>query len=205
MNKILIGCAMYDEAKDIIKSLELKLLDNKNIYSNKDNSIYLIITGIGIANALFELTNFLASKKDIEKIINIGFAGANNLTKHKFYYANNVFLLDANHTSPLLTYPKYYLPGIEQTKLSSSSQLDGYPLFSSSTFQTTIIPNQDKYLADMEGYSYFYIAQKYNLKLEIFKYVSDLIQSTNQANDYTETEKCASIKIAEFIKDYLNL
>lgn len=205
MTKLLIGTAMLDEAKDIIKLLNLApVLRTTNLYTSDDKSINLIITGIGIPNTMYELTKYLLSNQDIKKVINIGYAGGYKLVKDNFYLATNCFLLDAYHTSPILNYPKYYLPGISQFKLVNNTALEGVILYSSSTFQEHII-SDEKYLADMEGYAYYYLAQKFNIELEIIKYTSDIIGSDNQNIDYEDNEKSSSMKIAEFIKKHLGV
>ncbi len=173
MHKKLIIFATYQEAQASIekfKATKDKVLNNKYVSSKFD----IIISGIGILNALFET---MTHGKKYSMIINIGFSGIinNKLSIGAFYEIKTISKL--NFTKILIkkdlkslfllrkAFPKIQLPNNSSISIASSD----IPIRNSTV--CSLCHNID--LVDMEAYGIAFSSKKLNIPCRIFKMATD--------------------------------
>lgn len=204
----LVVVAMMQEASDFLKSCQkVKKLEPSGLYEVIFNhkKFYLLVSGVGTINTAYSLTlviNKLLMK--VSQILNIGYAGGYNLLPNSFYEIKSCFFVDSDLT--VFGHEKFLIPDFNHTSVSgfkTSSELPVSSLLTSNAFQTKPVPGFDSYACDMEGAVINYIAYKFNRKVRIIKYISDLVAKEDQINNYENCEQNASSKIADFIKKFL--
>ena len=155
--------ALKHEALPIIDYFELSLNEKKyrNIYSNADKNVYLIITGIGIQNvkkAVAKLKQLNNNKDDIW--VNIGIAG------HKTFKAGSIYevkkVISKNNENTFFT-NSFYNEVPTSTIYCVNKEEKEY---------------NNKYLYDMESYGFLEALDSLTIKENIFmfKIVSDNLQ-----------------------------
>ena len=159
--------ALSAEAKPIIENYKLQLIDSKlQVYKNE--TILLIISGIGKINAIIATTH-LASKYNPKIFINIGIAGTkeSNISIGDVFLVNKIYDIETN---------RYYFPDMlykldmsERDISTSIKPLDNPALLSTS-------------LVDMESSGFFIAAARFvtNENIFIIKVISDYLDITIQ-------------------------
>lgn len=187
--------AMLDEAKDIIESFS-KIEDTQiELYEKED--VMVAITAIGKVNAAMSLAYILARYNNIDKIINIGFAGAYG----NYEVGDNVLVKEAIYHDFDLTafnYEHGRVPNIKEKLITKEKYLKLFydfkqtKLYTGDSFQTETI--SDNYLADMEGGALYHVSYLFNKEIFSMKVVSDVI-GNNNTKSYEEFEKIGSKNI----------
>ena len=152
----LIHTALLSEAQYLIEYLKLTLVQkNPKIYKN--NTIVLVVSGIGKENTLKSL-EIVFKSYDISKAINIGIAGCNNFFINiGELFCTNQELIDINYLN-LITV---------DTPVSSCNS------------KSTV-------LYDMEGRYFKEYALKYTKDIYIFKVVSDHLEDTIPSKEFVK-------------------
>lgn len=194
---ILYLFAMEDEAKDVIKSLELESGYPFPLY--EDNNNLISITGIGKTNASF-VTSFLCGKYNISKIVNLGFVGAVGSFRVKdVLIVTKALYHDVDVT--MFGYEKGQIPKMPTTYHSNNELVKLLPDYAGVTLYTgdyfMMEKIEDNYIADMEATAIFQVAHRLNIPMISIKVVSDIIGNDNHLDEYSEFEKVGSIFISE--------
>lgn len=188
--------AMEDEAKDIINQYSLIHLKPFPLYQN--GNTLLAITKIGKVNAAFVLS-YLLAKYNIDKIINIGFAGANG----NYNIGDILIINDARYHDFDLTIFGYELGQVPNLPTNYTSDLK---LMEKFNYKKSILytgdffmskANTNSYLVDMEATALFQVAYILNKKIIVFKVVSDIIGREKHLDEYKHFEKNGSSIINE--------
>lgn len=198
---ILYIFAMEDEAKDIIKDLEL-VKDRMFPLYRSNNNLYAI-TGIGKTNASF-VTSYLAGKYPITKIVNLGFVGAvgnfkigEQLLVEKARYHDVDVTMFGYEKGQVPKMPAYY--EITQHQINEFPTIRRVNIYTGDYFMLEEIDTN--YIADMEVTAIFQVAYRLNLPVYSFKVVSDIIGSNNHLADYSEFEAKGSLLIKELYNE----
>lgn len=206
--KMLVVCAMPEEAQEFLKIVTAKQINTDPLfyeinYLNK--SCYMLITGVGTINACFALTKMMEIYgKEISNVLNIGYAGGVKLLVHNLYLVDKCFFLDSDLS--FFGKDKFIVLGMSNSSFTLMKNIKGLnntTLFSSNAFQTSVINDDLPYACDMEGISVAYVCKKYNKPLLMIKYISDLVATSNQFKDYDNSEKNSAKEISDFICKYL--
>ncbi|MBN2267923.1 MAG: 5'-methylthioadenosine/S-adenosylhomocysteine nucleosidase [Acholeplasmataceae bacterium] len=183
---ILCCIAMEDEMKYIV---------NHRSFNTK-----LILTGIGKVNAASHLAESIA-RNHVEKIINLGFAGASN-----GYEVGDLVLVErASYHDFDLTmfgYEKGQVPGCPSYFQSDHELVEDvlkkYPhikrgeLFTGDYFMTHDLDH--KVIVDMEGAALYQVAHAFNVPIISIKVISDIIGHGNtEAYDTFNAEHGAKL------------
>lgn len=183
--------AMEDEAKGIINDFKLVFSKPFILYQNKNN--LLAITKVGKVNAAFVIS-YLIAKYKIDRLINLGFAGANgNFNVGDTYIVDKATYHDFDAT--IFGYKMGQVPKLPEYYQSDQSLVRKliYPkanLFTGDRFMTE--ESEDNYLIDMEATALFQVAHLNNLPLISIKVVSDIIGSEKHLELYEYFEKNGS-------------
>lgn len=178
---ILFVAAMHEEVSEIIKDL--------------DPHVDVLITGIGKVNAAMNLQAYL-SKNNVDKIINIGFAGGN-----KSYNVNDIVVINEasyhDFDLSLFGYKKGQVPGFPAV-FKSDETLEKYAnsklknikkghLFTGDYFMT--IPVEEPSVFDMEGSSLYHVAYQNHVPIISIKIISDVIGMEDHYQSYKTFEQ----------------
>lgn len=187
--------AMHDEASEIIKDFKRVTESLVELYVKDD--IFVAISQVGKVNASFALTYLLTKYPNIDKIINIGFAGAVG----NYDVGDNVLVSETIYHDFDLTVFNYKLgevPNIKEDFITSESYLRLFYdfkhtiLYTGDSFQTNAL--NDDYLADMEGSALYHVAHLFNKPIFSIKVVSDVI-GKDKVEDYEKFEKIGAKNI----------
>ena len=192
MTKIGIVCAMSEEVEKIITSFNLKSVDAHlpyNIFKNQQ--IVLIESSIGKVSSTLA-TSLLIERYSIDRLINIGLAGAlKPITTGSAYFVNSVTQHDA--FIPFVEYQNDMYQKINclvPDNVDNSLTLTTGDQFIDNTNKVT----NDADIVDMEGFAVAYVAKKYKLPITVIKGISDdannsskqeLFKNLNMAMDQT--------------------
>lgn len=189
MNQLNIVCALYCEAKPLIEALKLK----KNIsisrfqsYKNHDDSINLILSGVGKINSAV-VTSFLAAKNEsrLQSFLNVGIAGSLNIKIGEIRAVNKIQDVKTK---------KSFFPQSQLLKKIQATNLFTVD------FPNNEIPKDA--MVDMEGMGFYQAAIKYTTQefIQVLKIISD-----NVKEDLVKiTEKVAERLLADQIETILN-
>jgi adenosylhomocysteine nucleosidase len=178
---ILVVVAMQEEVKEIIN------------YPNE--FVKVIITGVGKVNATRALTEAIL-KYDVEKIYNLGFAGAT-----KPYGVGDIVAIESatyhDFDLSIFGYEKGQVPHHPSQFKSDQKMLNQLEskikdikkgqLMTGDYFMT----NEPKYpcAVDMEGASLYQVAYYYKIPILSIKVISDLIGMTDHIENYKRFEE----------------
>lgn len=189
----LIIVAMMDEAKDIIKHLNLVKQTPFLVYQGHimNKEVTLMISGIGKTNAASAATYGLTYFSDITLMITLGIAGGYKVMPHEVYIVNQVAYDDVDVTAFNYTFGQ--VPGFPKDYLSDRSMLDKLNKFKQERLYTkdsfsTKVRYDHPYLADMEGASIYQVGFRFSIPVIGIKVVSDLIGNEDQINVYKQSE-----------------
>jgi len=159
--------ATHMEAKPFIKSEDFNPIEDKPFPIYKNETHYLIISGIGKINASIAST-YLITKFKINSMYNIGSAGA---------ATENFRVGDILHIDSVINYSKML-----NTK-SESLKPDTFPNYKAESLATCDAPiistegrasvGQSASLIDMEGFAFVNACKKFNTKNYLFKIITD--------------------------------
>jgi nucleoside phosphorylase len=167
---IKIVTAIYCEAKPIIDFFNLKRSNsdlNFNIYSN--DSIELIISGVGSINSAIATTYFITKYKNTTNIINFGVCGSTttNLQIGSIFFINKISSSN---------FKKKYYPDILVKHDFPECSICSY---------NSVITNISEYhdldydLIDMESYTFYSAANKFIFQhnISVIKLISDYLDT----------------------------
>lgn len=191
--------AMDKEAKTFFSKLEFKQKIKDNFYKVKYNKVYfyILFSGIGVINTLYNITLIL-DKYKINNIYNIGFVGGCNYKRGEVVEIDKVYFMDFDLTK--FGYKIYQMPEfnnyLNANLLKMFKKAD---LYTSSKFQEKRLKNVKEYVADMEGFAILYAASNKNKNCSIIKVVTDEIEAPSQFMQYKKAESLDSDYIYEKI------
>lgn len=197
-------CALKCEAEMLIKHYNLKRTDTKafSIYTDENEKIILVITGVGKINAANAM-GFIAGKYDIDSgdsIINFGTAALKNAGKLKMgdlVLGNKITDLNQNRDF----YPDMLINTSEIRSIKEGTIYSSDHVIAKETLATdlpTEIPVDT--VIDMEASSFFRAANSYigAHQMHFLKIISD--NGIDQATDY----KALSLQIEKIITEKEN-
>lgn len=157
------------EAKPFVLGMSLKQSRKKPFAVFQSNNVFLIISGVGKANAAMA-TGYLCYKCHPAWVCNLGAAGAADFSHPlgEILHINEIIEYDRHELTtrkPCIHHPNI-LDGFQTAKLSTSDMAVINP-----DERKKISMNAD--LIDMEGASVVQACRKFNTKCFIFKFVSD--------------------------------
>jgi adenosylhomocysteine nucleosidase len=157
------------EAKPFVLGMSLTQSRKKPFAVFRNNHIFLIISGVGKANAAMA-TGYSCDKHHPVCICNLGAAGATNISHPlgEIFHINKIVEYDRHELTtrrPCIHNPDI-LNGFQTATLSTSDMAVLAP-----DERKKISMNAD--LIDMEGASVAQACRKFNTKCFIFKFVSD--------------------------------
>jgi purine-nucleoside phosphorylase len=167
----IITTAMYIEAKVIIEAYQLKQDTTFCFDVYKNDSILLIVTGIGIINSSIATTYIINKIQNISHIYNIGIAGCSD----KSIQIGSIFLINKIND---ICQNKYLYPDIILKHHLKECDISTF----AHIVTKDMIDNIKSTLVDMEASSFFLSAIKFiNLhKISILKITSDhLLEDKN--------------------------
>ncbi len=178
--------ALKEEAQVILDHFELKVVNEKTIYpiyKNKQETHWLIISGIGQSNAAAS-TAYLylySEASTYTSWINVGIAGSDKGNYGDLYLVDKISTYNRKKSTFPSTMPKTYLPKMH---LFTSD----IPISNYSTHE----------LIDMEGSAFFDIASKLTSKelICLMKVISD--------DPYNDIKNITKKKISKLIKENLS-
>ena len=195
---ITIFTALYCEAEPIIRYFDLKRQNNINgfqLFSN--NSIHLLITGVGGINAAIGVTSLCSSSINTptfnDIVVNLGICGAENLTLKKgtILLGNKIIDLSTNKSyypdmifrhkfieSTILTSPVPVIGRVRSNDKGCITPESLSLIYNDSTennFAVTDLVNTDLSITDMEASGVFHAAKLFYQphQMFFFKVVSD--------------------------------
>jgi len=206
MPKILLVIALESEARKIISKYKLKPFKNTlNVFNNIDESIYLIISGIGKVNCAINVCKY-QHLNDFEYIINLGASGAYG----NFNQGDDVIVKNAKYHDfdlTLFDYKKGQVPGFPEYFYSNTKLVNlliqEYPnmrcvkLLTGDFFVTEKVADEDEYVVDMEGAAFFQTLFDSKAKLLSAKVISDVINGHN----YEKYSAFEESKIDQYVLD----
>ena len=157
------------EAKVFIECFCIELVEDKPFQITRNDNIFLIIGGIGKANAAMA-ASYLINRYNTRIIINIGAAGA---TK------TDCKIGDIFHINKAVEYdrPRLFRKGL---RVINPDVLDGYDLASIATQDRPVVDPEFRKelsahvdLVDMEGASVIQACRLFEAKCYLFKIVTD--------------------------------
>ena len=181
--------ALKVEAKSIIDELELtplKMRTNFPVYCNKEESNWLIVSGVG-QNHVTAATDYLREISNADSWsawINVGIAGYGHDNYGALYMIDKVTV----ETSKIVLYPGVTL-------------LTGLPRAGLLTVNKPKLDYSGQDLIDMEGFSFYETASKFTCRelLAILKVVSDGPKSDVRALSSEKIFKLISTNIKEIL------
>lgn len=216
---ILIVCAMESEAKTIRNSIEnlniFELTPQEYYYKGtiKNKKVTLIVTGVGKVNAA-ALTSLVLSKEDFKYIINIGYAGG-----VKPYKVGDVVVVkdasyhDVDVTSVNSIYEYGQIPHMPHPFLSNYNLVVG----AQKALNASVLSlyTGDKFMVerfkevpavyDMEAAAIYQVAHIFNTPVVSIKFVSDIIDSETQKQDYKKSEEKYDDLLENILKKVLTI
>ncbi|ALV23122.1 hypothetical protein ASO20_00300 [Mycoplasma sp. (ex Biomphalaria glabrata)] len=224
----LFVCAMESEIITFLeKSKPTEVFKSKNFNLYKKNNHYFLITGIGKVNAAFALTHFLTKYNEgntLKGIINIGVCGSVN----KKLSICDVVMIDKAyyHDFDLTMFGYKYgqVPGSHQffepernLHETIRASLASWKPHSCNLATGDVFVQKHNYfnelkikhnikidVVDMEGTSYFHVAEKLTVPFIAIKIISDYIESDNNSNQYSENMAHATKIIQNIIERIIN-
>ena len=208
MKNILIISAMEDELHPLLKSFnDLKEIEN-NIWNTKinDKDIYFSISEIGKVNISSQLA-YLIAKYNIEYVINIGLAGA--LTK-KFKSLDIVMADEVAYHDVDLTKFNYKIgqvpnqPQFFKTSnlfdwVNKSKFLSGDKFINQKEMKIVKSNFPNGQVIDMESAAIGHVANKFNIKWDILRIISD----SGSNKEYLKNKNMACKKLALKINEII--
>jgi len=188
MSSIGIVCAMSEEVQKIVNAFNLaKTQPTLNYPTYQNNDIVLIESSIGkVASSVAAST--LIEKYQIERLINIGLAGAlNPIPAGSAYFVSSVSQHDT--FIPFENYQQDMYKSIQCTvpkNAENTATLTTGDQFI--TDSNSIEKNVD--MVDMEGFAVAYVAEKHNIPITMIKGISD------DTNDSSEKELFENLNMA---------
>jgi nucleoside phosphorylase len=188
MTKVGIVCAMREEVDKIIAAYKLTQIDNHlgyKVYQN--NHITLIESNIGkVASTLAATT--LINKFNIDRLINIGLAGAiNSIPTGNAYFISLVTQHDA-----FIPFDDYQQDMYQRIDCYVPKHADkAMILTTGDQFITDAISiNNGADMVDMEGFAIAYVANRYDIPITLIKGISD------DANHNSKTELFQNLEMS---------
>ncbi|ALE52309.1 hypothetical protein SP60_03155 [Candidatus Thioglobus autotrophicus] len=192
MASIGIVCAMHEEVQKIVTALNLKkLTTNSNFAIYQNQQITLIESSIGkVASTLATCT--LIENYNIDRLINIGLAGALKTTPvGSAYFVSSVTQHDA-----FIPFEQYQADMYQSINcMVPTNAANAMTLTTGDQFIDNMHhANSDADMVDMEGFAIAYVANKYKLPITMIKGISDdangaseevLFKNLNAAMDQT--------------------
>jgi len=167
------------------KEVECKPYVVYELIGESKDKIYAVISGIGKVKSS-SATAWLITKFCVDKIINLGTCGAtNNVARDGVIVINEV--VNKDFDLAIIQGAEFKTPKIVLKKSSKPNVL-----YTADHF--TISSNVSGYF-DMEGYAVADVASTFNVKCEIKKVVTDVIDSGTQNNQFNENLNSASGKL----------
>lgn len=200
-NKIGLVIAMQEEAAPIIKGLELKKARSRKggFKVFKNNSVILIISGIGTVNAaLAAHTLALVYKCDI--ILNTGTCGAagKKFKPCDIVSVKRVYKRDVDLT--IAGYKKYEIPGNDEfIALTPDENFVACDCYSSDEFVGINSDVPKDVIVEMEAYSVAFVCRRYDIPCKIYKVVSDLTDTNTDDSEFKANLPKATKALAEYI------
>ena len=215
--------AFIKELKDSVKEEYCKVVFYKGKLYNQD--CVVVKGGYGKADSA-RTTTLLIEHFPVNHVFNIGLGGGNGkyVTKHSFVIADKIAYHDVDLISDgrfkygqMQTYPLFFEADKETidkiTSLYKDVVVGGILSGDSFASNQSWINDRLKYFEsyegfkpcvfDMEGASISQICYRLNVKFNIIRYVSDIVESTNQIDTYFESKKDSSYILIDIIKTYL--
>lgn len=173
MKRILYVIAMEKEAKDIVKKLELKKVENVDINLYENEKTRLLITGIGKQRTAINLATYIETYKNEKPdlIINLGYAGSTNSEIGSWVNVNIIY----NYEWEIPGEEKYTLNGYNKPEIIvnlEDKNIEKLPCYTAEKFVTSTDIKEDV-LFDMELHSIYLLCCIHNIKLLALKKVSD--------------------------------
>jgi nucleoside phosphorylase len=171
MNKKLIIVASSIEAEPIIKKFNM-IQNNDQLY--KSNEIDLIITGVGVFHVLETLNNINHIINNYSEWINIGIAGQVNASTIGVIYKIGQIApieLKIEQNPHSIQFIKSLYPIINLDKDGHSLFTSQKPVYINSKEINKTLPEGS--IIDMEGYWIGKFASSHNIKLSMYKCISD--------------------------------
>ena len=157
------------EAKPFVLGMSLEQRRKKPFAVFQNDHIFLIISGVGKANAAMA-TGYFCYRYHPSCICNLGAAGATDVSHH---------LGEIFHINKIVEYDRHELT-TRKACIHNPDILDGFQTATLSTSDMAVLsPNERKKISmsanliDMEGASVAQACTKFNTKCFIFKFVSD--------------------------------
>jgi adenosylhomocysteine nucleosidase len=157
------------EAKPFVLGMSLTQSRKKPFAVFRNNHIFLIISGVGKANAAMA-TGYSCDKHHPVCVCNLGAAGATNVS----HPLGEIF-----HINKIVEYDRHELT-TRRPCIHNPDILNGFQTATLSTSDMAVLaPDQRKKISmnadliDMEGASVAQACRKFNTKCFIFKFVSD--------------------------------
>ncbi|MBR2786540.1 MAG: hypothetical protein IKD76_03490 [Clostridia bacterium] len=169
MKKILLICAMEKEAKQIVKTLEMREIE-ANLFENSSKELRMLITGIGKQLTAINLTQYLCDNEKPDLIINIGYAGSTDIQIGRWINISRAY----NYEWEIPGEEKYVMlaGGSQKLELLENSDIESVECYSSESFVTQT--NIKEHVAfDMELHSISLICDLNKIPLMSLKKVSD--------------------------------
>lgn len=171
----IIVCAIFSEAKALIEKFDLKQTEKKPFLIYENDTISLIISGMGKINSAIA-TTYIAKDKKIESITNIGICASNDITKKIGSLCHIRSIVEA------------------ATGKKTVLNTEGEVLY---TFDDVVQNKKDlkrDILIDMEGYGFYKASKNLTKKenIKIYKIISDHLDTFYITNDfiYELVKKC---------------
>jgi adenosylhomocysteine nucleosidase len=189
--------ATYMEAKPFIESKLFAPIEDKPFPVYKNETHYLIISGIGKINAGIAST-YLMSRFKIDSMYNIGAAGA----------ATDDFKTgDILHINTVIDYSHF-------EKESKSLKPDTLPNYKSEILATCDMPvisaeertivGQKAPLIDMEGFAFVYACKIFKTKSYLFKIITDTPADTTGDEIILNIRNTRDLLYQFFMDNFLN-
>lgn len=224
----LFVCAMESEIITFLeKSKPVEVFKSKNFNLYKKNNHYFLITGIGKVNATFGLTYFLTKYNEgntLKGVINIGVCGCINkklaicdvvMIDKAYYHDFNLTMFGYKYGQVPGSHP-FFQPDRNlyesvRTTLSSfkphvCNLATGDIFVQKSNYFLELEKKHDIKIdvVDMEGTSYFHVAEKLSIPFIAIKIISDYVESGNGPEEYSKNMVYATKKIQNIIERIVN-
>lgn len=196
----------YEINEDILKQATIKHINNFKYYIF-NNRYVLLFCGVGKTNAAIGCTN-LINNFQIDHIINIGCCGSANLNMNilniilvdKCFYGDVDVSVDPKYLINQIPYePKYFYSNIQYLNFLDDfikQNFNEYNIYKGSLITVDSFVNQNNIYKfneidnnevlgiDMECTSIGQVCNKYNIKFNAIKLISDLVYKKNDFLNY---------------------
>ncbi|SFV77336.1 5'-methylthioadenosine nucleosidase / S-adenosylhomocysteine nucleosidase [hydrothermal vent metagenome] len=194
MTKVGIVCAMREEVDKIIATYKLTKIDNHlgyKVYQN--NHITLIESNIGkVASTLAATT--LINRFNIDRLINIGLAGAiNSIPTGSAHFISSVTQHDT-----FIPFDDYQQDMYQRIDCHVPKHADkAMILTTGDQFITNAVSiNNGADMVDMEGFAIAYVANRYDIPITLIKGISDDANHNSKAELFQNLEMSMDQTIA---------